>query len=372
MAENTSRKPEWAPEDDDGAYATRIVPGAGSAPPLGPRNSAGSVKTLTVDDYVSGVLGGDRAMLARAITLIESNAPAHFELSQAVLQRLQAHAGGSIRVGITGVPGSGKSTLIESLGRHLVAEGRRIAVLAIDPSSSVTGGSILGDKTRMTELSRSDDAFIRPSPAGGILGGVARKTRETIVVCEAAGFDVILLETVGTGQSEVTARSLVDFFLLVLIAGAGDELQGIKRGVIELVDAIAINKADGDNRPAAELARAQTNRVLSYISPATPGWRTRAVTTSALTGVGVQALWATVSEFVSRTQASGEFEERRRQQAREWLRALIDQQLRERFYALPAVAQALSGLEQQVANGEVPVTAAAMELLRHFGAASET
>ena len=247
------------------------------------------------------LLAGERAALARAITLIESRAPQHADAAQQLLAALLPHAGNSVRIGITGPPGAGKSSFIDSFGCHVIQRGHKVAVLAIDPSSGLTRGSILGDKTRMERLSRETDAFIRPSPTGGILGGVAEKTREAILLCEAAGFDVIIVETVGAGQSEVTLRSLVDILLLLLITGAGDELQGYKKGVIEIADALVINKADGDNLTAAKAARAQYQRALEFVAPATPGWRTRALTASALTGAGIDAIWTLITEFVAQT-----------------------------------------------------------------------
>jgi len=236
-------------------------------------------------------------LLARAITLIESNSPKHMELAQAVLQRILPYSGNSIRVGITGVPGAGKSTFIEAVGCSLCQKGHKLAVLAVDPSSSITRGSILGDKTRMENLSREKNAFIRPSPSGGTLGGVTRKSRETLLLCEAAGYDIILVETVGVGQSEITVRSMVDFFLLVVLTGAGDELQGMKKGVMEIADAILVNKADGDNKQKAEMVKVDYDRMLHYLRPATEGWQTKAYTCSAITGAGIPELWQVIHTF---------------------------------------------------------------------------
>jgi LAO/AO transport system kinase len=297
---------------------------------------------------------------------VESNAPAHFEQAQEVLRLLLPHAGGSTRIGITGVPGAGKSTFIEAFGSFLTGRGHRVAVTAVDPTSSRTGGSILGDKTRMERLAGDPGAFIRPSPSGGVLGGVARKTRETILLFEAAGYDVVLVETVGVGQSEITVRSMVDFFLLVLVAGAGDELQGIKKGVVELADAILVNKADGDNKVAADVARGEYERALHYLQPATAGWQSRVVCASSLTGEGIPEIWQMIGEFRTAAEGSGAFAGRRREQEREWMHSLIEQQLRERFRAHPEIVRLLPELEAEVMAGRVPATAAARRLLDLF------
>ncbi len=321
---------------------------------------------FSVDELSEGVLGGDRVRLARAITLVESNAPSHFEQAQALLTRLLPHTGKAIRIGITGVPGAGKSTLIEALGMQLVEGGHHLAVTAVDPSSTLTGGSILGDKTRMERLSAHKAAFIRPSPSGGALGGVARKTRETMLLFEAAGYDVVFVETVGVGQSEVTVRSMVDFFLLVLSPGAGDELQGIKKGVVELADAVLINKADGQSLSLARISQGQYAQALHYLQSATPGWTTPALTASALTCEGLPELWSQIEAFHTLTQTSGVFEARRREQERAWMLSMVEEQLRDRFFAHEGVKNALPLLETRVMNGSLPAASAAATLLALF------
>lgn len=318
---------------------------------------------ITTSDYIQGVLNNDRAMLGRAITLVESEAERHTVQAQAMLQELLPHSGRSIRLGITGVPGVGKSSFIERFGVYLIEQGHRVAVLAIDPSSSLSRGSILGDKTRMEELTRLPEAFIRPSPTGGTLGGVARKTRESMIVCEAAGFDVILVETVGVGQSEIAARSMVDMFLLLLLTGAGDELQAVKKGIVEIADALIITKADGDNRVRAMGARADYMRALRFLPPVTADWKPQVLTCSALTGEGMPEIWKLIQTFVEKMRANGQFDERRRKQALSWLDTLISEALKRRFYNHQAVSAQLKQTEQAVLNQQLSPGMAAEQLL---------
>ena len=313
--------------------------------------------------YVDGVLAGDRRMLAKTITLVESNRSEHQELSARILDALLPHTGNTIRVGITGVPGVGKSTFVEAFGMMLAERSHRLAVLAVDPSSTRSGGSIMADKTRMERLATDTRAFIRPSPSGGCLGGVARKTRETLLVCEAAGFDVIIVETVGVGQSETTVASMVDFFLVLMLAGAGDELQGIKKGVLELADALAVNKADGDNVEKAERARRQYEAALHLLSPASPNWSPPVLACSALEESGLGEVWQRILDHREALTASGELVERRRSQALDWMWSLVEEGLSIRFNRNTSVQDRLPGLLRQVSDGRATPTAAAADLL---------
>jgi len=309
------------------------------------------------------IRAGDRGALARGITLIESRASAHRAAADELLRALSPHSGGAVRVGITGPPGAGKSTFIDALGTQLCTVGKKVAVLSVDPSSPITHGSILGDKARMEKLSRLPNAFIRPSPSGCELGGVARRTRETIVLCEAAGFDTVLVETVGVGQSEVLVRAMVDCFLVILLAGAGDELQGIKKGIIELADVLAVNKADGDNRLRAESAQREFTRALHYLSAPEGAWQPPVLACSAYTNEGVPEVWSAVERFVSYGRQQGSFDLRRREQALAWLTALVDEGLREAFAAQPETARLRGELESQVAAGLLAAPSAARQLL---------
>ncbi|MBA4368827.1 MAG: methylmalonyl Co-A mutase-associated GTPase MeaB [Desulfobacterium sp.] len=316
-----------------------------------------------VEIYKKGLLDGDRRLLSRAITLIESSLPLHQQIAGELLDFLLPYTGKAIRVGITGVPGVGKSTFIESIGIYLTGKGHRIAVLAVDPSSKRSGGSIMADKTRMERLSIDPNAFIRPSPSGGTLGGVARKTREAMLLCEAAGFDIIIVETVGVGQSETAVASMVDFFLVLMLAGAGDELQGIKKGVLELADAIVINKADGDNIKKAQLARKQYENALHLLRPSSAVWSPPVQTCSALEHSGMDRVWDMILSHREKTMMANELSVKRKRQSLDWMWSLIEEGLQERFEKNRHVKRELPGVLAAVEKGEASPTAAAKRLL---------
>lgn len=321
----------------------------------------------TTQEFIDGILSGNRMLLSRAITLIESTKRDHHEIAQDIIEGCLPHAGNSIRIGITGVPGVGKSTFIEAFGNHIIEkENRSLAVLAVDPSSSRTKGSILGDKTRMDTLSNNPKAYIRPTPTSGSLGGVAQSTRETITLCEAAGFDTILIETVGVGQSETAVHSMVDFFLLLMLAGAGDELQGIKRGIMEMADSIAINKADSGNEEAAKRAKSEFKNALHLFPPTDSGWIPKVTTCSAYHNKGIDDVWSIIDEFIRHTKTKGYFDSKRKQQAVYWLEESINQELHRKFYENKELNTMLQTFREQVQNGEVSTQKAANLLIDHF------
>jgi LAO/AO transport system kinase len=336
-------------------------------PELLASRSVAARRRLTAAQYIDGILEGNRVTLARAITVIESDLSQDAELSRKILDAVLPYSGRSCRVGITGVPGAGKSTFIDALGMYLVRElGEKIAVLSVDPSSPVSGGSILGDKTRMEQLASQEQAFIRPSPARGHLGGVARRTRETMLLCEAAGYSNIIVETVGVGQSEIAVRSMTDFFLLLMIPGAGDELQGIKRGIIEQIDGMVINKSDGDNKSRAERARVDYASALRMFPPGADGWKPRVLTCSALHNQGVVEVWELVQEHRRQQWENNFFQQRRSRQALDWMRELIALGLEDMFRNDIGVRERLPGLEQTVKQGSTSSFSAAQELLAIF------
>ncbi len=320
---------------------------------------------LSVEEYMQGITSGNRTILSQAITLVESSLPEHRELARKIIQQCQAlsHNARTIRIGITGVPGAGKSTFIESFGGIVTQDGHKLAVLAIDPSSEKSKGSILGDKTRMETLTNNPDVFIRPSPSAGSLGGVARKTRESVLLCEAAGFDVIFIETVGVGQSETAVHSMSDFFLLLMLSGAGDDLQGIKRGIMEMSDLIAITKADGTNVDKANMARALYANALHLFPPTESTWVPTAMVSSAVTKIGLNEIWAKIKEYFDLVQGNGYYEKKRREQARFWMYESINESLKEMFYENEAIEKLLPDYEDQVLQGNLESFTAAGELL---------
>jgi LAO/AO transport system kinase len=357
------------PENDPSFKNLSVNDGVNKPPIVNPYQKVKQKRKIySASEYVKGILSGDISLLSQAVTLVESSLPEHQNIAQEVIEKCLPYSGKSVRLGITGVPGAGKSTFIEALGMYLVQKGHRLAVLAIDPSSERTKGSILGDKTRMEELSVSKNAFIRPSPSAGTLGGVARKTRESIILCEAAGFDRVFVETVGVGQSETAVHSMVDFFLLLQIAGAGDELQGIKRGIMEMADGIVINKCDGNNIEKAQLAKIQHQNALQLFPPAESGWKPEVLTCSAIEKTGIEDVWNMVERYVEYTKANGFFEYKRNDQAKYWMYETINEQLKAYFYQNEEIRKLLPEIENKILTNELTSFVAAKKLLEtYFG-----
>ena len=363
------------PENDDTYKGLKVNSGVEQPTSLNPYLNTirlKRAKRLTTDDYVEGILRGDINTLSRAVTLIESRRHEDEAIAREVVERCLPHSGKSLRVGITGVPGAGKSTSIDAFGMHILKErGGRLAVLAVDPSSERSKGSILGDKTRMERLSLHPDAFIRPSASAGSLGGVARKTRETIILCEAAGYDTIFVETVGVGQSETAVCSMVDFFLLIQIAGAGDELQGIKRGIMEMADGIVINKADGDNIAEARRAATHYRNALQLFPMPESGRRPEVLTYSGFYDIGIKEVWDMVYNYIAIVKSNGVFEARRKRQSKYWMYESINEQLYSRFYNTPGMEQLIAECEQGLADNRITSFAAATKLMEHFSGEKE-
>lgn len=352
-------------DSQDDSYLS-VNPGVAQPPSVVPPKAAVRRRLLTFNEYVQGIYRGDRMILAKAITLIESSRAGDNDLAQEIVQACVPRAGKSLRIGITGVPGAGKSTFLEAIGTRLSESGMKLAVLAVDPSSERSGGSILGDKTRMEKLSTCDNAFIRPSPSGGSLGGVARRTRETMILCEAAGFRTIFVETVGVGQSETLVHGMVDFFLLLMIAGAGDELQGIKRGIIEMADMMAINKAEGDNLQRAQAARQDYASALHMFPPRHDGWIPPVLTCSSQTGAGIMDIWETIKSFEAQTKANGSFDANRRSQRLQWLKQTIQSDLVTEFWNDPKVSEQMDAMRDQIESGDLYSGSAARKLVKIF------
>ena len=342
-----------------------------SAPEIVNEKSAQTIqdfrkKQPSADELISGILAGNMTALSRAITLVESTNSEHLAKANTIINACLPHSKKSVRIGITGVPGVGKSTFIEAFGTYLTGIGKKVAVLAVDPSSTISHGSILGDKTRMEELVKDKNAYIRPSASGATLGGVARKTRETITLCEANGFDIIIIETVGVGQSETAVHSMVDFFLLLKISGAGDELQGIKRGIMEMADAIVINKADGDNIKKANLAKVEFNRALHLFPAKNSGWNPKVMTCSSITKEGIETVWQTISDYLKLTNSNHYFDEKRQEQNQYWMMETIEEQLKNDFYNDSSIKKLLLENKKAVQNNELSPFAAATILLKHY------
>lgn len=355
------------PENDPQYLGLKVNQGTDDKPTINPYlNFKKKKKTYTVDEYVEGILSGNISILSQAVTLVESTNPSHYQMAQDIIEKCISKSGNSIRIGITGVPGAGKSTTIDSFGTYLVNQNHKVAVLAIDPSSERSKGSILGDKTRMEKLCMQKNAFIRPSPSAGSLGGVARKTRETIILCEAAGFDRIIIETVGVGQSETAVHSMVDFFLLLQLSGTGDELQGIKRGIMEMADGIAINKADGDNIKKAELAKSQINNALHLFPTPDSGHYPKVITYSGYYEINIDKINDMIEEYVNFTKQNGYFDYRRNFQNKYWMYQTIDEQIKTHFYNSPIVKESLPQIEKDVLDSKISSFAAARKILNEY------
>ncbi|MDL2320043.1 methylmalonyl Co-A mutase-associated GTPase MeaB [Alistipes sp. OttesenSCG-928-B03] len=353
-------------KDEHADSALEVAPGVEGVSSVNPNFRKKPRRELSTDQFVEGILAGDITVLSQAITLIESHLPEHYAQAQEIIERCLPHAGRSVRIGITGVPGAGKSTFIEAIGGMVERDGHKLAVLAIDPSSERSGGSILGDKTRMESISGNPNIFIRPSPSAGSLGGVARKTRETIVLCEAAGFDVIFIETVGVGQSETAVHSMVDMFMMLQISGAGDELQGIKRGIMEMADLVVITKADGDNVQPAELAKSYITNALMLFPTSDSGWRPQVLTCSSMTGAGLREVWEGVEDYIAFTRGNSYFASNRSRQNKYWMYETIDEALRNSFFNDPAVEAAFPDYESRVQEDKISSFVAAKELLGRY------
>ena len=348
--------------------ALNVTKGVEDQPVVNPHFVRKKRRQMTTDEYVAGILEGNITILAQAITLIESNNPAHYAQAQEIIEKCLPHSGRSIRIGITGVPGAGKSSFIEAVGNMVTSYNHKLAVLAIDPSSERSGGSILGDKTRMESICHNPKIFVRPSPSAGSLGGVARKTRETIVLCEAAGYDVIFIETVGVGQSETAVHSMVDMFMMLQISGAGDELQGIKRGIMEMADMMVITKADGENVHKAELAKAQYQGALHLFPLADSGWRPQVYTCSSHEGTGLEEVWQGVEKYLQHIELNGYFMANRNRQNKYWMYETINETLKSSFYNNPDIESRLKDIEQRVLDAKLSSFIAAKELLDiYFG-----
>ncbi len=353
-------------ENDPNYKGLKVNDGVSEKPMMNPHFKRISRPKYTVDEYVAGILASDISILSQAVTLVESNKYEHQLIAQQIIERCLPYSGNSMRIGLTGVPGAGKSTSIDTFGMYLCKQGRKLAVLAIDPSSERSGGSILGDKTRMEKLSHEPNAFIRPSPTAGSLGGVARKTRETIILCEAAGYDTIIVETVGVGQSETAVHSMVDFFLLIQLSGTGDELQGIKRGIMEMADGIIINKADGDNIPKANLAASHFRNALHLFPPTQSGWKPRVMTYSGFYGLGIKEIWDMVDQYRHFAMDSGFFYEKRHRQAKWWMYESVNEALRRSFYENQDVKKLLPDIEQAILSDSLSSFVGAQRLFETY------